>query len=478
MASKVVDGLKNFFGIPTSMKAALSPSTSAAASIMKPTANYTQGVDAQFENLVRFGWRRNEVIFACITKTAKTASQVELKVYDDASGKELADHDLKKLIQRPNPQMSEYDLWSSVISFQKLAGIAYFEKERDNAGRVIHLWPLRPDWVKPRMASAIEVAYYRYQPSGSSDYVDLQPSNIIAFKLWDPMGLYSYWPPAAVAARAGEIDNETTDMIKAFIQEGGLPIGLLSAQGRLRDEQIDELRARWRIRYGGWKNWIDPAVLDNGATYQRMGLTFEEMGFEGLDSRNETRICMALDVPPILVSAKSGLDRATYSNYKEAREAWWEDSLIPLYTDFLDVLINQLQNDFDDADRITLKWDFSRVPVMQEQQQLVRDQAVKELAAGGITVNEFRIATGHSNIGPDGDIFLRQSSVVVVPGKPTAAKSNGHSHDHVDGFVNELKGVTTSPDPDRMDMEEQLTKELIKYFKQQEKLIEKEITSA
>jgi hypothetical protein len=149
-----------------------------------------------------------------------------------------------------------------------------------------------------------------------------------------------------------------------------------------------------------------------------MGMTFEEMGFEFLDARNEARICAVLDVPPILVGAKMGLDRATYANYREARLAWWQDVLLPLYADFEDALINQLARRFGDP---YISWDFSRVPAFREERNVLWTRATAALQAGAITVNEFCAEVGLTDKGPAGNVFIRSLAQVEVPAK-TAKK--------------------------------------------------------
>ena len=498
----VFDQVKSLFAL----KVAPPLKVNAAATLRKPDANYSRGVEAYFEELVKFGWRRNELIFATITKTARTAAQIELKVYDKKTGEELPDHPLKKLIQRPNPEMSEYDLWSSIISYQKLAGVAHFEKERSFGGDVIRLWPLRPDWLKPKMANALQVESYRYKPTNAQDYVDLDPSSVLSFRLWDPAGMFTVWPPAAVAARAYEVDNDVTDLMKAFFQEGGMPAGLLKTPGRLREDQITEMRSRWRIRYGGWRQWLDPAILDSGAEFQRIGLTFKEMGFDTLDARNEARICMVMDVPPILLGAKIGLDRSTMANYKEARSEWWEDTLVPMYSNMLDVLMNGLLPEFEDADNIILKWDFSRVSSLQEEQSARWTRAISALGSGGITLNEFREEIGKQPIGEDGEVFIRTGSMIPIPvvGSGTfmppappkeesidaEADVEDADEEDVDSEDIDEEGTknfmvlvgdhysskaTSKRERERAKMEKQLTADLVEYFKGQQERIKKEL---
>jgi len=420
--------------------------------------------ETKLENMIKHGWRRNELIYSCISKKGKTAPQVELKVYDKASGVEIPNHPLKRLIQKPNPEMSEYDFWYSILVYQQLSGKALFEKERSERGKLIGLWPLRPDWVKVKMRNRVEIEKYIYEPPGITNPPELGPKDVVAFRVWDPEGLFSTWPPVAVASRSGDTDNDMTELLKVFFQEGGTPMGIITSKLRLRQDAVDDIRARWRQRYGGWRNWMDPAVLDSDATYQRIGLTFREMGFEVLDARSEARICMVLDVPPILVGAKIGLDRATYSNYAEARKSWWEDSLVPIYTDLLDVVINQILPEFDDSDRITVKWDFSRVPALQESQNIIWSRAREGFTAGAITVNEFREMVGLKSYGPAGDVFLRSPQQLAIP-----ITQSTNLSEPIEGAAQlghfETKALLSSPsDERRREFEEKMTERLVEFF--------------
>jgi HK97 family phage portal protein len=366
--------------------------------------------EVSFVNMVKEGWRRNELIFACISKTANTAAQVGLQVTNQA-GKALPNHPLKKLIQRPNPYMSEFDFWAAVIIYQKLAGRAVFEKVRSRAGQVVELWPLRPDYLSPIPSSKKMIAAYEYEPPGVGK-ITLAPEDVLDFKLFDPLNQYNPWPPVAVAARVGDVDNAATDYIKLFFEKGGVPPGLLKTVQKLQDANVADIRRRWRERYGGYAHWLEPAVLDMDAEYQKIGYSFDEMGFDVLDARNEARICQVLDTPPIIVGAKIGLDRSTYSNYKEARLAWWEDTLLALYASFLDVAQNQIVPDF--GENALVDWDFSRVKAFQDQTNAAWQRAKEALLAGGITVNEYRELIGKENIGPAGDVFLRGNTLQFV----------------------------------------------------------------
>ena len=250
---------------------------------------------ANYRNNVIEGYRRNELIYACITKKADSAAGPTLRVYRRRDGLELPDHPCRRVIQRPNPYMTEFDWVSITMMMLDLAGISYWEKVRSRAGRVVELWPLRPDYMHPVIGSTGLPTSYIYNTG--SEQIPLADTDVLAFRLWDPLDMYRGLAPVAVAARIGDVDSAVTDYLKKFFEQGGVPAGLLSSKLKLTDPAVADIRRRWRERYGGWRNWMEPAVLDSDAQYQRMALSFQEMGFEILDARDETRICTVLRVP-------------------------------------------------------------------------------------------------------------------------------------------------------------------------------------
>ncbi|CAK0775071.1 hypothetical protein CCP3SC1AL1_770005 [Gammaproteobacteria bacterium] len=377
--------------------------------------------EVSFESMVRHGYRKNELIFACISKTANSAAQVSVQLRKKKGKAVVEQHAFLDLIQRPNPQMGEFDLWNAVLTYQKLAGKAVFEKERNRRGQVIRLWPLRPDWLNVIPSGINGIERYEYQVPGIQEPITLRVEDVLDFKTFDPLNKYNSYPPVAVAARVGDVDNSTTDFLKLFFEKGGVPPGLLKTKLKLVDTQVEDIRRRWRERYGGVEHWTEPAVLDSDAEYQKTGLSFEEMGFEVLDARNEARICMVLDVPPILVGANVGLARATYSNYREARKAWWEDSLAPTYVNFQDVIQTGLVEEF--GSDVYADWDFNRVAAFQEENNEKWRRATDALRSGGITVNQFQAEVGLPDRGTAGEVYLRPLNVVEVPAKGTGEKS-------------------------------------------------------
>ncbi len=169
------------------------------------------------------------------------------------------------------------------------------------------------------------------------------------------------------------MDNEVTRFLKLFFENGAMLQGILSYDIPLDDNTVAMVKERWKDMYGGVDNWVEVGVLDSGGSYQRIGTTFDEMGFQEIDERNESRILGPLGVPPILIGTRTGLARSTYSNYAQARRAYWEDTAIPEQTLFEVEYQYYLQTD----DGGYVKYDRSQVPALQQDVPNLADAAHK-----------------------------------------------------------------------------------------------------
>ncbi len=359
-----------------------------------------------FENIVKEGYTRNELVFACIDRTAKTAASVKLLLKNRRSGKVIDHGELRDLLDRPNELMTEFTFWWLTITMLLLAGHAYWQKVRDkNTGKIIALWPMRPDWVFARPGKTKFIDGFDYGPD-EQHRVYLAYADVLSFQFFDPRNLYKSISPTAIACRTIDTDNSITDLIKLFMERGGIPNGLLSSKLKLDDDDVTDIRRRWTERYGGWEGTLGaPAVLDMDSTYQQLQMSFKDMDFEKLDSRNETRICMIYDIDPIIVGTSFGLARSTFNNIGEAEGKWWRNSLKPRYKMLADELLLDLVTEIDSS--LTCIFDYSEVSVLQEDRKSKFDRANSAVTAGWFTMNMARDETGLELLPPEqGDVFL------------------------------------------------------------------------
>jgi HK97 family phage portal protein len=350
------------------------------------------------------------LIYGIVRKIANTSSVVSIKVVD-GNGDAMIDHPLKRLLQRPNPYLSEYGFWYSVIAGLLIDGVVYYEKQRNAGGMVIALWPLPANRVRPIVNKTSVEAYEVYDDNGTRQVLPAQ--DVLRFKTYDPRGLLAQASPCDVALSLIETDSALTEIIKTFLREGASPLGVLKTKARITDDDVERIQARWRQRYGGAAGWVVPAVLDVDADYQKIGSSLNELEVSHLDARVESRICMIFDIPPILAGVKVGLDRSTFSNYAEARRSWWEDSIIPRYEDLLDEMQNDLGAEFGvDGKNAVVAFDYSRTPVAVSREAERMAQLVEAYKNGAVTKNELRDALGLPRI-ESGDVTIQPATQVA-----------------------------------------------------------------
>lgn len=370
---------------------------------------------ANFENNVRQAYRRNEIVYACLMLKADAAASVTLRAYNKMTDKEQDEHPAVAIVRQPNPHMTEFDFYSLTMLSLELSGRAYWEKRRNRRGDVIELWPLRPDWMVPIKSASKFIDHFEFRVPGERPQ-PIAIEDVLDFKLADSLDLYQGIAPVTVASRAIDTDNAATDFINKFFRNGGMPTGILTTKQKLYPGAADEIRAMWSQRYGGFENWVKgPAVLDQDATYERVGSTFNEMGFDYLDQRQEIRICQVLRTPPILIGAGAGLERSTFSNAQESQEFFWRNTIIPQLKRIRDELqLDLLTSEFG-GDKVEFRWDYSEVAPLKEDRNKAFERADKGIKDGFMTVNMALQEIGEESIGPSGDVFLRSLSVTAVP---------------------------------------------------------------
>lgn len=347
------------------------------------------------------------LIYGIVNKIAGTAAGVQL-VVRNRDGEIVMDHPLKRLIQKPNPYMSEYDFWYSVIAGMLIQGSVYYEKQRNAGGQVIGLWPLPLGGVSPIVQGVEVVAYQTYKADGTRVLIDA--NDVVRFSVYDPRGIFSEFSPCQIALSLVEVDVTLSEIVKTFLKEGAAPLGVITTKVRVTEDEVERIQARWRERYGGVRGMVVPAVLDVDAEYQKIGSSLNELIVPELDARTESRICLVFDIPPVIAGVKIGLDRSTFSNYAEARRAWWEESIIPRYEAMLDVIQNSLASEFTKPnDGYRIEWDYSRSPVQKEHEQELTKTLLEAFKAGAITINELRARLGYEGL-DEGDHVIPQGN--------------------------------------------------------------------
>ena len=292
--------------------------------------------DASFESFASEGYGKSEIVHACIRELAVSAATPRYYVQapaTDGGAVEVTSGLLYDLTTEPNPNSDWYSFIESLVTFLMVAGNSYVLKERSRSGKVMALYHLRPDRVRI-IGGDHGAAGYIYSVSGT-DY-SLPVEDVCHLALPNPGGDLYGLSPLQVLARNVNLDLNMTDFAKIYFQNAGVPSGLLKLKRRLNtQEEASVIRSRWRSQFGGRNNFHRIAILDEDADYVPMANNPKDMALPELHDLTESRICAVFGVPAILVGANVGLQRSTYSNYREARMAFHSETLEPMVSRIL-----------------------------------------------------------------------------------------------------------------------------------------------
>lgn len=424
--------LDTVFGVRPS-SAAIAPELRQASFPAVPATDVNRAVwlDAGIgTNLDAYG--RNVVLFACVTFRSAAVAVAPARVYElDAAG-DLAVVDprkagaagaLSRLLRNPNPAQSAFEFFALTQTMIDTAGFAVIEKARpkgNKTGAPLELWHLRPDWLSPIARDQAAAPDWEYRVPGHKPF-EIKASEVIVVTGNDTprRGMLGI-PPVAVALREVGIDDAAIDFLKSFIDRGAVPQFALrfgERVGKLTDEQKEAIRESWQQSFSGWRSWLRPALLGGGVEeIVRVGMNLDEMAYPELRSLTATQICSAYRVQPVLIGAKPGLDKMTYSNYAEARLHFYQDVAPTLWARLDGALSRQLLPDFVDPALFEIQFDTDDIDALQEDRSQLFTRVNAVWTGGIVTRNEARRELGLPPLEPAiGDVLRTGLADIFEP---------------------------------------------------------------
>ncbi|MCS6302359.1 MAG: phage portal protein [Nitrospira sp.] len=376
--------------------------STARAILLQTTPGLPVWPRRNYEAFAREGYSNSAIVYACVNEIAKAMGGLHWLVQIRRGGqwRELDEHPLLTLLARPNPMQGGGRFFETMTGHLMISGNAYIERVGPGTGQgrigqaPRELYALRPDrmTVVPGDQTNL-VARYEYRAGGA--IVPIPTPLILHEKLFDPLDDWYGLSPLQVLAKAVDTDNIAIAWNYTLIKKGARPSGGLVVPQNLNDTQYARLQKQIDEQTGD-EMAGHPMLLEGGMEWKEMGLSPRDMDW--IESRKMTKhdIAMAYGVMAELI----GLKDATYENRREARRAFYSETVLPL-ADFLrDDLSNWLVPLF--GDRLKLDYDRDAIDALQEDREKLWTRVQ---SADWLTVNEKRIATGYDEY-PDGDVLL------------------------------------------------------------------------
>ena len=362
--------------------------------------------------------RGNSIVESCIGWLCRTFPEAPLLLFEKrgTERKPVLDHPLLELLEHPNDYYSGELLWSATVADWML-GNAYWLKIRSGARRVVQLWWVPSSMMEPRWPDngGAFISHYEYTVNGR--VIRVEPADVVHFRNGiDPDNIRKGLSPIGSLVREIYTDDEGANYSAALLSNLGIP-GLLvspdTEDGEISQLEADRMKIELEQKFSG-DNRGRTAVFGSKVRATILSFSPQQMATRDLRRIPEERVTARLGIPAVVVGMGAGLDRSTFSNMAEAREAAYESTVIPTKRLLAAELRTQLLADFGDPKRYVLDWDYSQVRVLQEDQDKLHARARQDVRAGLLTINEGRQLLGFGEA-PDGDVWLLPSTVAVTP---------------------------------------------------------------
>jgi HK97 family phage portal protein len=379
---------------------------SAAAKLMVINPGQAVWSPRNYESFAKEAYGKNVVAYQAINRIADAIASVHLGVYRGDT--ELVDHPLITLLERPNPLQSYSDYVRAKVSFLMIAGNGY--EERFMVGREVkELYQLRPDRMKIVPSSNGIPSAYEYTLGQNKVRWEMDPRTLECdvrhLKLFNPLNDWYGMSPIEAGSYAIDQNNEAMNWMQALLQNSARPSGALTVKdsGTLSDENFNRLKAQIEEQYSGSSNAGRPMLLEGGLDWQQMGLSPTDMGIIEVKFSSARDVALAFGVPPQLLGIPGD---NTYSNYAEARLAFWEDTALPL----LQMIVNDWNNWLGSIYGVEIKPDIDSIPAIAEKRLSMWQMADQ---SQDLTINERRALKGYGPI-DGGDVLFVSSAEIPL----------------------------------------------------------------
>lgn len=300
-----------------------------------------QGGDLTVESITNIAkmsafdlWSTQPYLRTVVSFRARNTAQLGLHVFErvsDTDRKRDRGSVLAKLLKRPNPWSTGYEMIFSLIGDLDLYDTAYWQLVPPGDSHDDH-WLVRipPAWVTPIKENAFWNKAYKVLAPGQGS-VEIPATSMLVFSGYNPTD-----------PRAG---SPTLESLRDIIQEqlystqyrrqtwarGGRVSSVLTrpvSAPKWSDEARKQFREDWYASYtGNGANAGGTPILSDGMDLKRLDLgARDQQWYEGAKLALNT-VAAAFHVNPTMVGA---LEQTNYSNVKEFRKMLYGETLGPI----------------------------------------------------------------------------------------------------------------------------------------------------
>lgn len=329
--------------------------------------------DYNAEGFIRQGYALNDDVFSIVNYISTKVAALPWRLYDmqsDGSMKEIKNHPILNLLQRPNPLQSGTHLIKLNVAYKLVTGDSFFYAPRiengNNAGKTKELYVM-PSHLTDIVFGTPSDPIKGYQLRGyyAPDSL-IRPEDVLHRKEINllPDGAADLRGMSRLHAGAKMVLNSTEgrDANARSLKNQGPP-GIITGadnENALTIDQTDHMENKLVERHMGHNSFI-PIITSANLKWQAMGYPAVDLQIiESMDWSFD-KLCNLYMLPSKVLNSK---EASTFSNQAEAQKAAYNDAILPEAYDLRDGFNNWLCPMWSPT--LWLDVDTSGISVLQE----------------------------------------------------------------------------------------------------------------
>lgn len=254
-------------------------------------------------------------VFASVRILSESVAGLPCIFYERSEGgkERSVDHPLFNILRyEPNPEMSAFRFFEALMGHLLLWGNSYAEIQYNGKGEIVALWPLRPDRVQPeRNKTTKNIEYIVRLKNGEP--ITLPAASVLHIPFYSFDGIVGVSPIGYARLSVG-LSIATERYGASFFGNGARPGGVLQHPETLSEEAYIRLKKNWNSEHQGLSNAQRLAILEEGLTYQQIGVPPEDAQFLETRRFQVEEIARIYRIPPHMLA---DLEKATFSNIEQ-----------------------------------------------------------------------------------------------------------------------------------------------------------------
>lgn len=367
--------------------------------VSRPTAS---GVHVTDETALRV-----TAVLSAVKVIAESISTLPLMVFErqpNGDKRPAPDHPLTEVLHTlANQESTAQTVRETLSAHVLLRGNAYARIVRDGGGSVREVWPILPGTVRVHRPVRTGPLLVEVSETGAP------PETLYPRDVWRIPGLswggVTGLSPIGLARESVGLAMALEQNSAAALANGARVAGVVTHPNVMDDPEFERFKESWHAAFAGASNAGKTVILESGAKFEKVGMTFEDMQFLELKKFQVAEIARLFRVPLHMLFDDKAQPRA---NMEQASLEFVVYTLRPWLVRFeqtiaRDLLLPSERRRYFAEHNVAglLRGDFaSRMTGYASARQW-----------GWMSVNDIRRLENLNGIGGDGDVYLEPQNM-------------------------------------------------------------------